>query len=77
MPDPHDINRAGGWLVEEEIPGNPPIKRYFKVYELDEQKALELARAYGATAQARTVNRLNIHELTGDSMRPGEVKQHG
>ena len=46
-----DIDRPGGWLIEEVTPGNPPIKRYFKVYELDEQKAIELARAYGATGR--------------------------
>jgi len=72
-----DINRPGGWLVEEEIPGNPPLKRYFKVYELDAEKAVELARAYGATGRARAVKKLNIHELTAADMRPGDVKQHG
>ena len=77
MADPRDINRPGGWLVEEETPGNPPIKRYFKVYELDEQKAVELARAYGATGWATAVKKLNVHELTGDNMQPGDVKQHG
>jgi hypothetical protein len=72
-----DIDRPGGWLVEEEIPGNPPIKRYFKVYELDEQRAIELAHAYGATNRVRAVKKLNVHELTGGNMQPGDVKQHG
>jgi hypothetical protein len=71
-----DINRPGGWLIEETIPGSD-LKRYFKVYELDEQQAVELARAYGATGRARAVKRLNVHELTGDNMEPGQVKQHG
>lgn len=57
MANMSDIDRPGGWLVEEEIPGNPPVKRYFKVYELDEQKAVELARAYGATGRAKAVKR--------------------
>ena len=77
MADPRDINRLGGWLVEEKTPGNPPIKRYFKVYELDKQKAIELARAYGATGRAEAVKELSIHELIGDNMQPGDVKQHG
>ena len=73
--DNSDRPRAGGWLVEETVPGGS--KRYFKVYELDEQKAVELARAYGATNSAKAVKKLNVHELTGDDMRPGDVKQHG
>jgi hypothetical protein len=32
---------------------------------------------YGATNRVRAVKKLNVHELTGDNMRPGEVKQHG
>jgi hypothetical protein len=71
-----NINKPGGWLVEETIPGKG-LKRYFKVYELDEEKAVELARAYGATGNARAVKKLNVHELTGSDMQPGDVKQHG
>jgi hypothetical protein len=70
-----DINRPGGWLVEETIPGSDS-RRYFKVYELDEQKAVELARAFGAGREARAVKKLTVHELTGDHMGPGDVKQH-
>jgi hypothetical protein len=77
MANPSDSNKPGGWLVEEETKGNPPLKRYFKVYERDEQKAVELARAYGATGKARAVRRLSVHELTGDQLKPGDVKQHG
>jgi hypothetical protein len=76
MAQAEDINRPGGWLVEETIPGGSS-KRYFKVYELDEQKAVELARAYGATNNAKAVKKLNVHELTGSDMSPGDVKQHG
>ena len=76
MANTGDINKPAGWLVEEETRGNPPVKRYFKVYERDEEKAVELARVYGATGKARAVKRLNVHELTSDDMRPGDVKQH-
>jgi hypothetical protein len=76
QPRPDDINRPGGWLIEETIP-HRGLKRYFKVYELDEEKAVELARAYGATRNARAVKKLNVHEFIGDDMRPGDVKQHG
>jgi hypothetical protein len=75
MAKAEDLNRPGGWLVEETIPGNG-TKRYFKVYELDEEKAVELARAYGATNRAKAMKKLTVQELTGDDMRPGDVKQH-
>jgi hypothetical protein len=71
-----DINRPGGWLVEEETQGNPPLKRHFKVYERDEEKAIELARAYGATGKARAMKKLSVDELTANGMRPGDVKEH-
>jgi hypothetical protein len=73
QPGSADINKPGGWLVEEIAAGS---KRYFKVYELDEEKAVELARAYGAPGKARAVKKLNVYELTGDDMEPGDVKQH-
>jgi hypothetical protein len=76
MANVDDIDRPGGWLVEETIRGSN-LKRYFKVYELDEEKAVELARAYGATGSARAMKSLNVHEFTGDDMQPGDVKQHG
>jgi hypothetical protein len=71
-----DINRPGGWLIEEVTPGST-LKRYFKVYELDKEKAVELARAYGATGHARPVRELSVHEFTADGMQPGDVRQHG
>jgi hypothetical protein len=76
QPRPDDIHKPSGWLVEDTIPDRG-LKRYFKVYELDEEKAVELARAYGATNRARAVKKLNVHEFTADDMRPGDVKQHG
>jgi hypothetical protein len=75
MAKAEDTNRPGGWLVEETIPGSG-AKRYFKVYELDEEKAVELARAYGATGRAKAVKKLNVDEFTGADMRPGDVKEH-
>ena len=71
-----DLNKRGGWLLEETTPGSD-LRRYFKVYERDEQKAMELARVYGATGRVRAVKELSIHEFTGDDMRPGDVEQHG
>jgi hypothetical protein len=70
-----NIDRPGGWLVEEINPGSGS-KRYFKVYELDEEKAVELARAYGASRAAKAVKKLNVHEFAGADMRPGDVKEH-
>jgi hypothetical protein len=75
MAKDENINRPGGWLVEETNPGSRS-KRYFKVYELDEEKAVELARAYGATGRAEAVNKLSVHEFAGADMRPGDVKEH-
>jgi hypothetical protein len=75
MANTEDKNRPGGWLVEETSPGSGS-KRYFQVYELDEQKAVELARAYGATRDAKAVKKLTVHELTGSDMQPGDVKEH-
>ncbi len=72
-----DVNKPGGWLIEEDVRENPLLKRYFKVYELNRQKAVELARVYGATGKAKAVKEINVHELTGADMRPGDVKQHG
>jgi hypothetical protein len=50
----------------------------FYVYELDDNKAAELARtAIPATIREtiETVKLLNVHELTGYGMKPGDVKQ--
>jgi hypothetical protein len=74
MANTNDVNKPGGWLLEETTPGSD-LRRYFKVYELDKQQAIELARVYGATGAVKAVKELNVHEFTG--MRPGDVKQHG
>jgi hypothetical protein len=76
MANADDTNRPGGWLIEETIRGGDQ-KRYFKVYEPDEEKAVELARAYGATGNAKAVKKLSVHEFTAADMQPGGVKQHG
>lgn len=73
---PDHVDKPSGWLVEETSPGKG-LKRYFKVYEPDEEKAVELARAYGATGNARAMKKLSAYELTSADMRPGDVKQHG
>jgi hypothetical protein len=75
-----DINKRGGWLVIVITPGNPPIKRYFKAYELDKSKAEELTKAAAKAGLGETVEavkQLNVHEFTGEKMKPGQVKQHG
>ncbi|HEX4410524.1 MAG TPA: hypothetical protein VH206_17265 [Xanthobacteraceae bacterium] len=76
MANTSDSNRPGGWLIEETTAGSGS-RRYFKVYELDKEQALELARTYGATGSAKAVKELNVHELTSADMKPGDVKQHG
>jgi hypothetical protein len=75
MAKDENIDRPGGWLVEETNPGSG-LKRYFKVYEMDEEKAVQLARAYGATRAAKAVKKLNVHEFTAADMRQGDVKEH-
>jgi hypothetical protein len=75
MAEKHDMDRPGGWLVEETAGSG--AKRFFKVYELDEQKAVELARAYGATGRAKAIEKLNVREFAEADMLPGDVKAHG
>ena len=75
MANINDSNKPGGWLLEETTSGSD-LRRYFKVYELDKEQAIELARVYGATGAVKAVKELNVHEFTGDDMRPGDVKQH-
>jgi len=72
-----DVGKPGGWLVEVTTPGGTP--RYFYVYELDESKALDLAKQKipvhsGETVEAK--RKLNILELKGFGMKPGDVQQH-
>ena len=71
-----DIDKPGGWMVRAKTLGG--LVRTFYVYELDDNKAAELAKtAIAATVgeMVETVKLLNLHELTGCGMKPGEVKQ--
>jgi len=77
MNDNADINEPGGWMVRASLLGDLPLTFY--VFELDDNKAAELARGaipatIGETVEA--VRLLNIHELTDYGMKPGEVKQY-
>jgi hypothetical protein len=72
-----DIDEPGGWMVRASVVGGQA--RTFFVYELEDNKAAELARkaidvTLGETISA--VKLLNIHELTGYGMKPGDVKQY-
>jgi hypothetical protein len=71
-----DIDKPGGWMVRASMLGG--LVRTFYVYELDDNKAAELAKiAIAATVgeTVETVKLLNLHELTGYGMKPGDVKQ--
>jgi hypothetical protein len=71
-----NIEKSGGWMVRASMVGR--LARTFYVYELDDNKAAELARKAIAATIGETVEAvklLNIHELTGYGMKPGEVKQ--
>lgn len=72
-----DIDKPGGWMVRASMPGGAVLTYY--VYELDDNKAAELARAAIAATigeTIETVRLLNIHELEGYGMKPGDVKQY-
>ena len=72
-----DIAKPGGWMVRASMVGG--LGRTFYVYELEDNKAAELARkAIAATVGETidTVKLLNIDELTGYGMKPGDVKQY-
>jgi hypothetical protein len=59
------------------MPGG--LARTFYVYELDDNKAAELAKAAIAVTigeTVETVKLLNTHEFTGYGMRRGDVKQY-
>ena len=71
-----DIDKPGGWMVRASMLGG--LVRTFYVYELDDNKAAELAKiAIAATVgeTVETVKLLSLHELTGYGMKPGDVKQ--
>ena len=72
-----DIDKPGGWMVRASMVGG--LGRTFYVYELDDDKAAELARKAIATTigeTVETVKLLYIHELVGFGMKPGDVKQY-
>jgi hypothetical protein len=71
-----DIDKPGGWMVRASMLGGSVLTFY--VYELDDNKAADLARTaipvtIGETIE--TVKLLNIRELTCCGMKPGDVKQ--
>jgi hypothetical protein len=77
MPNIADIDKPGGWMVRASMAGG--LVRTFYVYELEDNKAAELARkaidvTLGETID--TVKLLNIHELSSCGMKPGDVKQY-
>jgi hypothetical protein len=77
MPNIADIDKPGGWMVRASMAGG--LVRTFYVYELEANKAAELARKEIAVTLGEaidTVKLLNIHELTGYGMKPGDVKQY-
>jgi hypothetical protein len=72
-----EIDKPGGWMVRTSVVGG--LARTFYVYELDDNKAAELAKIAMVTTTGETVEAvklLNIHELAGFGMKPGDVKQH-
>ena len=74
-----DIGKPGGWLVRQTTVGDPPLAQYFYVYELDKARAVELVKAeysIGTGDTFEAVSQLNVHELTGYGVKPGEMKEH-
>ena len=66
-----EVDKPGGWMVRASMVGGSA--RTFYVYELDDNKAAELAKTAIATDIGETVEAvklLNIHELTGFGMKP-------
>jgi hypothetical protein len=77
-PKKEDIDKQGGWLVRVITP--PSLDRLFYVYELDWTKAKELVKAKVPVDAGETIEAVgpaNIHALTGNRMKPGDVHQHG
>ena len=74
MDDIADINKPGGWMVRASMAGGLD-----RTYDLEDNKAAELARKAIAATIGETIEAvklLNIHELTGYGMRPGDEKQY-
>jgi hypothetical protein len=77
-PKADDIDKQGGWLARVQIEGGSD--RFFKVYELDKDRAVKIASVKIPVTDGEKidlVSPLNMHDLTGDGMKPGDVKQHG
>ena len=71
------IDDVGGWMVRASMLGGSV--RTFYVYELDDNKAAELAKTAIAATIGETVEAvklLTIHELAGCGMKPGDVNQY-
>ena len=71
-----DRNRPGGWMVRASVLGG--LVQTFYVYELDDKKAAALARTAIAATNGEMVDAvklLNIQELEGHGLKPGDVKQ--
>ncbi len=71
-----DRNKPGGWMVRASLLGG--MVQTFYVYELEDNKAAELARIAIAASNGETVEAvklLEIHELEDRGLKPGDVKQ--
>ena len=71
-----DRNRPGGWMVRASVLGG--LVQTFYVYEFDDKKAAALARTAIAATNGEMVDAvklLNIQELEGHGLKPGDVKQ--
>lgn len=71
------IESAGGWMVRASTLGGSV--QTFYVYELDDNKAAELAKTAIAATIGETVEAvklLSIHDLAAHGMKPGDVKQY-
>ena len=71
-----DRNRPAGWMVRASVLGG--LVQTFYVYELDDKKAAALARTAIAATNGEMVDAvklLNIQELEGHGLKPGDVKQ--
>ena len=53
--------------------------QFYYAYELDQPEAIALVRtqhAIGEDEKCEAIKQLNIHELTGFGMGPGETRQY-
>jgi hypothetical protein len=74
-----NISKPGGWLARLTTPGPASLERFYYVYEADREQAETLIRESIAIIAGETfelVKVLNVHELTGHEMEPGDVKAY-